>query len=149
MCFGWINAAGAAIVALMLAPNVVYAFRCPGQTNRCENLWMNGLEQIGRYASMALMVLPLGVWEFGFPSAAGMLLYFLGNGALLLCYWFFWFLYFRKPTKGRALTLAVVPTGIFLLSGLTLGHWLLVLSAVIFGVGHVYVTRKNTADGTP
>lgn len=143
MEFGWINAFGGIIVALMLVPNILYALRRPGGENRCRNRWMNALEQIGRYASMALMVLPLGVWEFAFPSVAAMLGYLLGNGALLAVYWVYWLLYFRKTTKDRALVLAATPTCIFLLSGLMLQHWLLAAAAVIFGVGHVYVTLKN------
>ena len=97
MEFNWINAFGGGVMALMLAPNVVYALRCPGQKNKCRNPWVNALEQVGRYAAIALMVFPLGVWEFGFDGVGRMLLYLAGNGALLLCYWLFWFLYFRKP----------------------------------------------------
>lgn len=143
MEFGWINAAGGMIVVLMLVPNILYALRRPGGENRCENRLMNLLEQIGRYASMALMVFPLGVWKFGFPSLDAMLAYLFGNGALLVCYWVFWVLYFRKAGRNRAVMLAAVPTCMFLLSGLMLRHWLLVLSAVMFGVGHVYVTLEN------
>lgn len=143
MEFGWINAAGGVIVCLLLAPNILYALKTPGGENRCENRLMNLLEQIGRYASMALMVFPIGVREFGFPGVAAMLVYLIGNGALLVCYWAIWALYFRKVSRNRALTLAVVPACIFLLSGLTLGHWPLVLSGAVFAVGHVYVTHKN------
>lgn len=143
MEFGWINAAGGTIVILMLIPNVRYALRCPGEGSRCGGRLMNALEQIGRYASMALMILPLGVWKFGFPSVAAMLAYVLGNAGLLVCYWVYWALYFQRADRERALTLAVVPVCIFLLSGLTLRHWLLVLSAAVFGVGHVYITRRN------
>ena len=147
MEFGWINAAGGLIVVLILVPNIIYALQCPGGENKCRNAGMNLLEQVGRYGSMALMILPLGVWKFGFPNVAAMLVYFLGNGVLLITYWVFWALYFRKVTRLRALTLAVVPTGIFLLSGLTLHHWLLVTAAGMFGVGHIYVTEKKRNKG--
>lgn len=143
MKFGILNLANLVIVVLILVPNVVYALRSPGGENKCTNTAMNVLEQIGRYASMALMVLPLGVWEFGFPSVADLLLWLLGSGVLLLAYWVFWWLYFRKATLRRALALALLPTGIFLLTGLTLGHWVLVCAAVIFGIGHCYVTWQN------
>lgn len=143
MEFGWINAVGGGLVALLLVPNIVYAVRFPGGENRCRNRWMNLLEQIGRYASMVLMIFPVGVWEFGFPSVGAMLAYLAGNAGLLAAYWIVWGLYFRKQTRRRALALALLPTGMFLLSGVTLGHWLLVLSAVLFGVGHVYVTLEN------
>ena len=143
MEFGWINGAGGLVVALILVPNIIYALRCPGGENKCRNVGINLLEQVGRYASMALMILPLGVWKFGFPNVAAMLIYFFGNGILLITYWAFWGLYFRKVTRIRALTLALVPTVIFLLSGLMLRHWLLVAAAVMFGVGHIYVTAQN------
>ena len=128
---------------LMLVPNIVYAVKFLGGENRCTNRVMNLLEQIGRYASMALMILPLGVWEFGFSNVAVMLVYLFGNAGLLAAYWIVWAFYFRKATRGRALALAVLPTCIFLLSGLTLRHWALVLAGAVFGAAHIYVTREN------
>lgn len=44
------------------------------------------------------------------------------------------------------IALAVIPTVIFLLCGITLGHILLIVFAVIFGIAHVYVTTKNRVD---
>lgn len=143
MTFGILNIAGGVIMVLILIPNILYAIRNPQQQNKCENRIMNLLEQIGRYASMALMVLPLGVWKFAFPGLAELLLFLFGNAALLIAYWAFWWLYFRSVTPRRALMLAVLPSCIFLLTGLTLRHWLLVISAIVFGAGHVYVTRAN------
>lgn len=143
MEFGPINLAGAILVAAMLAPNILYAVRFRREENRCANPAANILEQVGRYGAMALMVFPLGVWKFGFPSVAGMLVYVFGNVGLLLAYWAVWGTYFRKPTRNRAFALAVLPTCIFLLSGLTLRHWLLVLAAVLFGGAHLYVTSEN------
>nr|MBQ8245037.1 hypothetical protein [Oscillospiraceae bacterium] len=143
MQFGAINLAGGIIVVLMLLPNIAYAIRCPGQENRCKSCLLNLLEQIGRYASMALMVLPVGVWEFGFPSIGDLLLYLFGNCVLLLSYWVFWMLYFRRKTGFRAMVLAVLPACIFLLCGITLQHWLLVLSGAVFAAGHICVTKEN------
>lgn len=143
MEFGWINAAGGLIVALMLVPNVVYALRCPGQENRCKNRIMNLLEQMGRYASMALMVLPVGVWEFGFPNVGAMLVYLIGNFVLLLGYWVSWGGYFRRPGRGLSRALVMLPTCIFILSGITLRHWLLAAAGAVFGIAHGYVTAAN------
>ena len=140
MEFGPINLMGGILVALMLVPNHVYALRHPGRKSKGGNTLMDLLEQVGRYGSMALMVLPLGVRKFGFPSVEEMLLYLFGNGALLLAYWVIWILYFRSPGKGRALALAVIPTAIFLLSGLTLRHWLLAAAAALFGFAHIHTT---------
>ena len=143
MEFGWLNVSGALIVAAMLIPNILYARKGMHAGNRCANRWMNGMEQIGRYASMLLMVLPLGVWKFGFPHVTALLIYVAVNGGLLAAYWVVWALYFKQPSFGRAMALAIIPTGIFLTCGLTLHHWLLVTAALLFGVGHLYVTAAN------
>ena len=144
MEFGWINLFGGIIVLLMLIPNVVYALRNRGEDNLCGNRVMNLLEQIGRYGCILLMWLPLLVWKFGFQSVPEMLLYLLGNGALLLAYWLVFARYLKEKTGRRALALAVLPACIFLLSGLLLRHWLLVGFAALFAVGHIYVTAVNT-----
>lgn len=39
--------------------------------------------------------------------------------------------------------LAIIPTGTFLISGITLMHVFLIMSALIFGIGHIYVTYQN------
>ena len=49
----------------------------------------------------------------------------------------------RKRSAAKALTLAVLPSCIFLMSGILLRHWLLAGFAVLFAIGHIYVTLKN------
>ena len=143
MEFGWINLFGAGFVILLLIPNVVYALRNRGEKNLCANRAMNLLEQTGRYGSIVLMWFPLLVWKFGFKSVPEMLVYLAGNGALLLAYWLVFARYMKEKTARRAMALAVLPACIFLLSGLLLRHWLLVGFAVLFTVGHIYVTAIN------
>ena len=143
MEFGWINVFGAVIVILMLIPNIVYAIKNKDEQNVCTNRFMNVIEQIGRYACIVLMWLPLAVWEFGFEGKLEMILYLLGNGVLLAVYWCVFERYFKEKTVRRAVTLAVLPSCIFLMSGLLLRHWLLAGFAVLFAVGHIYVTEKN------
>ena len=143
MEFGWINVFGAVIVILMLMPNIIYALKNKDEKNDCGNRFMNAAEQIGRYGCIVLMWLPLLVWKFGFASVIEMLIYFAGNGCLLAAYWAVFAVYLKKKTRRRALVLAVLPACIFLLSGLLLRHWLLVIFAVLFGIAHIYVTQKN------
>ncbi len=143
MEFGWITVFGGIIVILMLIPNIVYAIKNKGESNRCTNKLMNLTEQIGRYACIILMWLPLFVWKFGFKSVSSMAVYLVGNGLLLLAYWIIFAAYMKRKSPGKALALAVIPACIFLLSGILLGHWLLALFAIIFAIGHIYVTVKN------
>ena len=143
MKFGWINMFGAGIVILLLIPNIVYAVKHRDEKNLCDNKWMNLMEQIGRYACIILMWLPLIVRAFGFAGVTDMLLYLAGNGTLLVAYWIVFAGYMKEKSAKRALVLAVLPSCVFLLSGLTLHHWLLVGFSLLFAAGHIYVTKQN------
>ena len=139
----WLNVFGLILVILLLMPNIIYAIKVKNQKNLCTNKFMNILEQTGRYACMFLMVFNIGIAELGFGSVAAFLVYGIGNVLLLLSYWVIWILYFHKQSFGKQITLAILPICLFLLSGITMRHCLLILFGLVFGVGHVYVTYKN------
>ena len=143
---GWINLWGLIIVVLMLVPNIIYAIKEKNMENKCTNKLMNILEQIGRYGCMFLMVVNLGLKEFGFPAVEAFLVYLFGNVLLMASYWLIWVLYFREKRNWKQIALAVIPTCIFMLCGVTLRHYLLIVFAIIFGVGHIYVTRANKVE---
>lgn len=140
----WINIFGIVIIVFMLLPNIIYAVKFRGMENKCKNKVMNILEQIGRYASMFLMIFNIGLAEFAFTIPELFVIYLIGNILLLFFYSIIWVLYFKEKTLWKNMALAIIPTLIFLLSGITLRHYLLVLSAIVFGIGHLYVTYHNT-----
>ena len=113
------------------------------ETNLCTNRFMNIIEQVGRYACIVFMWLPLIVWKFGFASVFEMVLYLACNGTLLAAYWISFAVYMKHRTAQLALILAILPSCIFLFRGILLRHWLLVSFAVLFAVVHIYVTYKN------
>lgn len=139
----WFNVFGLIIVILMLMPNCIYALKNKNQENLCKNKFMNVVEQIGRYACMIFMMFSVGINEFGFSSVEAFLIYLFGNAIFLLAYWIVWGLYFYKKSFSKEIILAIIPACIFLLSGITLQHYLLVLFALIFACGHIFVTVKN------
>lgn len=139
----WINIFGLIFVVLLLIPNIIYAVKMKDQKNKCTSKFMNLVEQIGRYACMFLMIVPIGIAEFGFYSVSAFIVYLVGNALFIIMYWFIWILYFMKQTYRKQIALAVIPTCLFLLSGITMLHYLLIVFAVIFGIGHIYVTSKN------
>lgn len=143
MEFGMINLWNGLIVAIMMLPNLIYAGK-GGEDQKAPNWLIAVIEQVGRYGSMALMILPLGVWKFGFPSVTAMLVYLFGNGACLLAYLTVWAFCFKKKTFHRAMALAILPVCMFGLCGICLRHWLLVAAAVLFGIGHVSITYQNS-----
>lgn len=140
MKFGWINLINAVIILLLLIPNIIYEARRSTPPSKCA-MAVRITEQIARYACIALMILPIFVWEFGFKSVREMIAYAIADGLLLLAYYAFWIPYFKRETK--ALALAILPSCIFLISGLLLRHRLLVTGAIIFGICHIYITLKR------
>lgn len=140
---GWLNEFGLIIVILLLLPNIIYAMKYRNLENLCDNSLMIVIEQIGRYASMFLMIFNIGIAEFGFLSTQSLLMYIVLNVILLVAYWIMWILYFVKQQSWNSMALAVIPTLLFLVNGLTQMHILLIISAVLFGIGHIYVTYEN------
>lgn len=139
----WFNLFGLIFIILLLLPNIIYAFKFRGAKNHCTNTGLNILEQIGRYTCMIFMIFNIGLKEFSFSSVSLFLIYLIGNGLLMLLYWIIWFFYFKKQDYRKSMALAILPTIIFLLSGITLGHPLLIISSILFGFGHISVTNIN------
>lgn len=144
--FGWFNIFGLILVALLLIPNFIYAVKIKNQQNQCSNKVMNILEQVGRFGCMFFMVFNIGIDEMGFRSVEAFLIYVFGNIVLMIAYWTIWMLYFNKQSYWKQIALAVLPTCLFLLSGITMQYYLLILFGVVFGIGHIYVASKNRVD---
>lgn len=143
MEFNWINIFGGVIVALMLIPNIIYGLKNKETAPEKSGIFVRITEQIGRYACMILMILPLFVGEFGFSPLEFMFSYLIGNVVLLVFYYIFWVLYVKNKSLDKALALAIIPTLIFINSAISVKHWALLVSAVIFGISHTYITYKN------
>ncbi len=142
----WLNVFGLIFVVLLLIPNIIYAIKEKNHKNKCKNKFMNVIEQIGRYGCMFLMVFNIGIAEFGFCSVGAFVVYLFGSAFLMILYWIIWMLYFYKQTYLKQILLALVPICLFLLSGSTMRHYLLIIFGVIFGIAHIYVTNQNKGD---
>ena len=144
MTFGWINGINAAAVACLVGINIVAARKGIAGSMESRHMLINVLEQAGRYGCMALMIFPVAAegWKFGFGSAAGMVLWLLGTIVLLIAYGCLW-MWKRKGGRAVLYGLALLPVCLFLLNGILLGHGLLTLSALLFGVCHVWILREN------
>ncbi len=143
---GWINIFGLVIVILLLIPNIIYAIKHRGEKHPPVSKTALIFEQIGRYGCMLLMVFNIGLLKFGFGSIIGLLIYIFGNASLLLAYWICYIAYFKNPSEDIAILLSIIPAVIFLLSGLALRHWLLVVMAVIFAAAHIYITAQSSKN---
>ncbi|MBQ7123054.1 MAG: hypothetical protein IJO01_00365 [Oscillospiraceae bacterium] len=140
MVLNLINFIQAGVLWAIIIPELLFAIHLPHKNEKAKNKVMNIVEQIGRYASMLLMILPLGIWEFGFTSSEEMIIYFAATAVLIVFYIIVSFLYYKKQDFSKAVILAVIRITVFIICGILLRHWLLVVSSVIFAVGHIYST---------
>ena len=107
------------------------------------NLLIGLLETLARYICMILMIVPFGVLEFEFSNKENFIIYVFGNIILIVTYWLCWSKFFKKRTLKRAVGVSVLAAIIFLLTGLTLDHWWLCLSALLFGFCHVGIVLES------
>lgn len=144
MTFGWINGINAAAVIWLVVVNMAVAKRGIAGSMKSSRSLINVFEQVGRYACMAFMLFPIATygWEFGFRTVAEMFLWLGTTMVLLVVYTFLWT---RKKSGGRAVLygLAIVPACLFLINGVLLRHWLLLVFSVLFGICHLLIVREN------
>ena len=81
----------AAVVWLVLI-NIIVARKGLSDSFNSKHLFVNILEQIGRYSCMVLMIFPIFTsgWKFGFGSVAEMLIWICLTILLLAIYSFLW-----------------------------------------------------------
>ena len=141
---GWLNPYGLLFMTVILIPNLVFALRCrDGFVNLWQNRTVEALEQIGRFGCFLLMIVNIpGTW-FGFSSRRAFILYLTADSLLIACYCLVWILCFRRNSLFRALALSILPSAVFLLSGLLLRSVPLILAAALFAPCHILISVKN------
>lgn len=136
---------GLVIVLIMLVPNVVSALM---NKDSFENSWHNKavelFEQIGRFGCMLFMFIVIP--EISFPSNESFALYIIVNMALLLLYCLMWIILFRRNNILKAVSLSVIPSVIFLFSGIMGMNIPLIIAAVIFAPCHILISVKNVTE---
>ncbi len=141
MTFGWINLVNAAFVVVLITMSVFGQKKSGLPPIKSRRKLLNLFEQIGRYACMALMMLPLlPCFKFGFASVGVMVGWLAGSLVLLSVYTVLWT---QAKRDGTVLYgLALVPALLFLCCGVLLRHWVLVAAAVLFGVSHTLIVQE-------
>lgn len=139
----WFNYYGLAIMAIIMVPNIVYAVMHKNGADVCINKAIVIAEQIGRYGCLALMIfnIPYVYLNFWFDNA--LTVYLSVNSALCLAYLIFWIVCWNRHDKLKALSLSIVPSCIFLFSGIILVYFPLIVFAVMFGASHIFISCKN------
>lgn len=140
----WINIYGLSFMLAMMIPNIVFAVKNrDGLKNYWKNKTIEALEQTGRIGCFGLMVWIIPGCGFRFPSDESFLLYLIVNIVLLAAYWFIWIICFRRNSMFKALALSIIPSVIFLMSGILSRYIPLIVAAMIFAPCHIAISYKN------
>ena len=139
-----INVFGLAFVVVMMIPNIIFAVRCKdGFENKWNNKTIERLEQIGRFGCIGFMVLNIpGTW-FGWWSWKVLAIYLIVDTVLVVLYCVLWMICWKKNSMFKALSLSIIPSALFLFSGVMCRSILLILSAVLFAPTHILISYKN------
>ena len=140
----WINIFGVIFIVIIMIPNIIYVLKTKGGF---ENKWNNKLveiiEQIGRFGCFGFMIVNIpGTW-FGWWSDEAFAIYLIVNIILIALYCVIWFFCFRRNTVFKAVSLSVIPSVIFLFSGIMSRSILLIIASVLFAPAHILISYKN------
>ena len=141
---GWFNYYGLIFIAIIMIPNIIFAIcNKEGFTNKYNNKAVEILEQIGRYACLFLMIFNIPYTYFNFWFKYALTVYLTVNGALCLLYLIFWIVCLYRSGKLKALSLSIIPSVIFLFSGIVVLNIPLIVFGVLFGINHILLSYKN------
>ena len=141
--FGWINIFGAIIALLLLIPHIVFEIKFRDRKRRPMPKAMRFFESLLWAICCFLMIVNVGIYEFGFDEKMLFVVYFVGNVLLLLAYYITWFLFFLKPAFGKRVSTAVIALLVFCLSGVTLTNIPLIVFASLFGNCHIFMAAQD------
>lgn len=140
----WFNYYGLIFVVVLMIPNVIYAIRNKNTTPSYRNKAAEAIEIVARFFCIALMIFNIPFTWIGFYFQFAEIVYLAVNSFLLAAYVIFWIVFRKKNGVVKALLLSVLPTLVFLFSGVMIGSIPLVVSSVFFGATHVLISVKNT-----
>lgn len=140
----WFNGFGLLFVVVIMIPNIIFAVKCKdGFENKWNNPAVETIEQIGRFGCFGFMMFNIpGTW-FGWWSDEAFAVYLVVDALLAALYCGIWIVCFRKNSVFRALALSILPSALFLFSGIMARSVLLTVSALLFAPAHIAISWKN------
>lgn len=140
----WFNVYGAVLVAVILVPNVLFALKCrDGFENRWQNKAAACIEQIGRFGCFGFLIFNIPGTCFGWWLDAARTAYLVVDTVLAAAYCGIWAVCFRRSSVFRALALSIIPSVLFLFSGIMSRSVLLTAAAVLFAPSHILISYQN------
>ena len=142
---GIFNYIGLFVIILMMIPNVVFALtNKDGFNNLYKNKKVEILEQVGRYGCFIFMMINVPYTYFNFWFNNAKLVYIIINFTLVFLYLLFWIVFWKKSMIIKSLVLSILPSIIFIFSGIMLQNILLIFFAIVFVPTHIHISYKNS-----
>ena len=140
----WFNVFGLVFIVVIMIPNIVFAVRCKDDfDNKWNNKVIEIIEQIGRFGCIGFMIFNVpGTW-FGWWSNEAFAIYLIIDFLLIFLYCAIWFIFWKKNNVFRALALSIIPSVIFLFSGIISRSILLIFATILFAPAHILISYKN------
>ena len=140
----WIHVFGLFCMVIMMIPNIIFALKCKdGFVNQYHNRFIEMIEQIGRFGCFIFMIIEIPGTSFGWLFDGARSIYMIIDMVLLIAYCMIWMICFKKESLFRSLALSMIPSAIFLLSGILRQNILLIISSILFAPSHIMISYKN------
>lgn len=140
----WFNIFGLVFITAIMIPNIIFAIKHKDAfENKYKNKAIECIEQIGRFGCFGFMIFNIPTTWFGWWSDEAFAVYLIVDALLVVLYIAIWIIYWHKNNAFRALALSVIPSAVFLFSGIISRSVLLILSALLFAPTHIRISYKN------
>lgn len=139
-----LNWYGLLFVAVILVPNIVFAAtNANGFENKFSNKKLEVLEQIGHFSCFAFMFLCIPKLSRGWLFDGAKNAYLIIGAVLVGLYVLGWIVFWNESSVRKALALSILPSLLFLESGILTRNYLLLASALIFAPCHIAISYMN------
>ena len=113
------------------------------QLQQTENKTVELVEQIWRFGCFGFMIFNVpGTW-FGWASNEVFALYLILDTLLVTVYCVLWIVCWKKNGVFKALALSIIPSTVFLISGIMSRSILLTVAALLFAPAHIFISYQN------
>ena len=140
----WFNVFGLVFITVIMIPNIIFVVKHKDAfENRNQNKAIEIIEQIGRFGCFGFMIFNIPSTWFGWWSDELFSIYLLVDALLIVLYLTLWIVCWSKNNVFRALALSIIPSVIFLFSGIMCRSLLLIISSLLFAPTHIFISYKN------
>ena len=140
----WFNVFGLVFIVVIMIPNIIFAIKhSDGFQNKCINKGIEVIEQIGRFGCFGFMIFNVPGTCFGWWSNKAFVIYLIVDTLLIAIYCIIWVVCWKKNNIFRVLALSIIPSVIFMFSGIMSRSILLIITSILFAPSHILISYKN------